>query len=105
MLSADTTHRALVVLELKAALEEAVRERMGIPGASLPRLAEEIDRQAALSRRNSDALREVVTEMARAEAAVSRTERIAIPDASIRKMHDAMTGILAELDERRRKHP
>ena len=57
VLSADTTHRALVVLELKAALEEAVRERMGIPDASLPRLAEEIDRQSALSRRNSEALR------------------------------------------------
>ena len=103
VLSADTTHRALVVLELKAALEEAVRERMGIADASLPRLAEEIDRQAALSRRNSEALREMVTEMARAEAAVSRTERIVIADAAIRQMHEAMTGILAELDERRRK--
>jgi hypothetical protein len=105
VLSADTTHRALVILELKAALEEAVREKMGVPDASLPRLAEEIDRQQALSRRNSEALREVVTEMARAEAAVSRTERISIPDASIRRIHDAMTGILAELEERRRKHP
>ncbi|HEX4335680.1 MAG TPA: DUF4350 domain-containing protein [Polyangiaceae bacterium] len=105
VLSAETTHRALVVLELKAALEEAVRERMGIPDASLPWLAEEIDRQDALSRRNSDALRQVVTEMARAEAAVSHTERIAIPDAAIRKMHETVTGILAELDERRRKHP
>ena len=47
----------------------------------------------------------MVTEIARAEAAVSRTERIVIADASIRKMHEAMTGILAELDERRRKHP
>ncbi len=105
VLSADTTHRALVILELKAALEEAVRERMGIADASLPRLAEEIDRQAALSRRNSEALREMITEMARAEAAVSRTERILIADTAIRRMHDAMTGILAELDERRRKHP
>jgi len=104
VLAADTTHRALVVLELKAALEEAVRERMGIPDASLPRLAEEIDRQEALSRRNSDALRELVTEMARAEAAVSQTERIAIPDASIQRMHEVMSGIIAELDERRRKH-
>jgi hypothetical protein len=105
VLAADTTHPALVVLELKAALEEAVREKMGIPDASLPRLAEEIDRQDALSRRNSLALKEVVTEMARAEAAVSHTERIAIPEASVRKIHEAMTGILAELDERRRKHP
>jgi hypothetical protein len=71
----------------------------------LPRLAEEIDRQEALSRRNSDALRALVTEMARAEAAVAHTERIAIPDAAIQRMHDVMTGVLAELDERRRKHP
>ena len=104
VLSADTTHRALVVLELKAALEEAIRERLGMADASLPRLAEEIDRQQALGRRNSDALKEVVTEIAKAEAAVSRTERIAVADSSIRRLHGAMTDILAELDERRRKH-
>jgi hypothetical protein len=104
VLAANTTHPALAVLELKSALEEALRARLGlVDGAALPRLVQEIDRQEALSRRNSDALREIVTEMARAEAAVARTERISIPEAAIRKMHEVTTGILAELDQRGRR--
>jgi hypothetical protein len=105
VLAADTTHRALAVLELKAALEEALRERLRQPGGSIVHLAEEIDRQDALSQRNSLALRELVREMARAEDAVTRTERIRIEPEAIRKMHDAMTAILSELDERRSLRP
>lgn len=105
VLAAETTHPALAVLELKAALEEALRHWLGRPEGSFPELAEEIDRQEALSRRNSLALKDLVAEMTRAESAVTRTERIRIPSASIRKMHDAMTAILAELAERRTKRP
>jgi hypothetical protein len=106
VLSAGGTHRALAVLELKAAIEEATRERLGLPvTASSEEIVAEIDRQGALSRRSSDSLGELFREMAKVEAAVTRTEPIRIRGKSIRRMHDAMTAILAELDERLGRRP
>jgi hypothetical protein len=103
VLAAGTTHRALAVLELKAALEEALRDRLGLKSASIKELTQEIDRQAALSQRNSQALKNVIAEMARAEDAVIRAERIRIPTAQVRAMHETMKAILAELDQPRER--
>lgn len=101
VLAAETTHRALAVLELKAALEESLRQRLGLPEmAGTDRILEEIDRQDALSRRNSSGLKSLLQEMARAEDAVGRTERIRVTPSMVRSMHDQMTAILAEVDER-----
>jgi hypothetical protein len=38
--------------------------------------------------------------MAQAEDAVSRTERIRVTPSMVERMHEQMTSILAELDER-----
>jgi hypothetical protein len=101
VLSAETTHRALAVLELKTALEEAVRQRLDLPAtASAKELLTEIVRQDALSQRSSDILRGLLGEMAQAENAVARSERIRVPAATIGRMHDSMVAILAELDSR-----
>lgn len=101
VLSAETTHRALAVLELKTALEEAVRQRLDLPAtASSKELLQEIVRQEALSQRSSDTLRALLGEMAQAENAVARSERIRVPAATIGRMHSAMVAILAELDSR-----
>jgi hypothetical protein len=101
VLSAETTHRALAVLELKAALEEALRRRLGLPETeAVDVVLKEIDRQDALSRRNSTELVNLLKEMAQAEDAVSRTERIRVTPSMVERMHEQMTSILAELDER-----
>ena len=101
VLAADTTHRALAVLELKTALEEALRQRLRLPEmAGTERILEEIDRQDALSRRHSADLKSLLGEMARAEDAVGRTERIRVTPAMVRSMHDQMTSILAEVEQR-----
>jgi hypothetical protein len=101
VLAAESTHRALAVLELKAALEEALRQRLGLPEtAGTERILEEIDRQDALSRRNSSELGSLLKEMARAEDAVGRTERIRVTPLMVRSMHDQMTSILAEVEQR-----
>ena len=106
VLSAETTHRALAVLELKTALEEAVRQRLDLPAtASAKDLLTEIVRQDALSQRSSDDLRALLAEMARAENAVARSERIRVPAATIGRMHDSMVAILAELDSRPGRRP
>jgi len=106
VLSAETTHRALVVLELKAALEEALRDRLALdPLASPADIVKEIDGRDALSRTNSAALGRLFAEMAEAEAKVARTERIRVAAGSVRRMHEAMTAILTELDQRLGRHP
>jgi hypothetical protein len=101
VLAAESTHRALAVLELKAAMEEALRQRLGLPEtAGTERILEEINRQDALSRRNSSELGSLLKEMARAEDAVGRTERIKVTPSMVRSMHDQMTSILAEVEQR-----
>ncbi len=101
VLSAETTQRALVVLELKAALEETLRHKLALSElASSREITEEIDRRGALSRRSSKALGELLSEMARAEDAVTRAERIRVSSGAIRKMHDSVTELLTELDAR-----
>jgi hypothetical protein len=101
VLSAPTTHRALAVLEMKAAMEETARERLGLPEtASADEIVQEIDRQEALSLRSSKSLEGLFREMTRAENAVTRTEPIRIPEDRVRRMHAEMAAILSELDER-----
>jgi len=42
----------------------------------------------------------LLKEMARAEDAVGRTERIRVTPLMVRSMHDQMTSILAEVEQR-----
>jgi hypothetical protein len=44
-------------------------------------------------------LRELFAEMAKAEASVTRTERLRVTTGTVRSMHDRMKTILAELDQ------
>jgi hypothetical protein len=106
VLSAETTHRALAVLELKSALEEAVRLRLDLPPTTSQKdLLIEIVRQEALSRRSSDSLKQLFGEMTQAENAVVRSERIRVPAATIGRMHEQMKAILTELDDRPGRRP
>lgn len=105
LLAAATTHPALAVLELKSALEETLRDRLNVPAtASRQDIMKEIDRQEALGRRNSKVLEGLLEQMSRAESAVTRTEPLRISEVAIRRMHQEMAAILAEIDERARKH-
>jgi len=100
VLSAESTHRALAVLELKSALEETLRQRLELGETAGARdITQEIDRRGALGRRNSEVLRELFAEMAKAEASVTRTERLRVTTGTVRSMHDRMKTILAELDQ------
>ncbi|HVU01801.1 MAG TPA: DUF4350 domain-containing protein [Polyangiaceae bacterium] len=106
VLSAETTHRALAVLEMKAALEEAARERLGLPEtAGTADIIQEIDGRNALGRRSSESLSALFREMELAEARVTRTEPIRIPPDKVRRMHEEMASILSELDERLGRRP
>lgn len=106
LLGSPATHPALSVLELKSALEEILRDRLGIAAlASQEEILKEIDRQDALSRRNSGLLKGLFEQMSRTESAVVRTEPIRLPEAKIRRMHADAQVVLSDLGTRIRKHP
>lgn len=101
LLAAPSTHPALSVLELKSGLEEVLRDRLGLAAtASREAILEEIDRQGALGRRNSELLVSLFEQMSRSELAVAQAKPIRIPEAAIQRMHEEMSAILAEIEER-----
>lgn len=99
VLSAPTTHRALTLLELKSALEETLRERLGLERtASTDEIAEEIERQGALGRKSSSKLETLFRQLSRAETAVATQERFRVTAEDVKSVHRRVKSILAELD-------
>ncbi len=102
VLAAPTTHRALVMLELKAALEEGLALRLGFDARTAwDTLRAEIMRQGALSRRTSDELTHMYRELTEAETAVAASQPIRITERAVAAARARMDAIFAELDERR----
>jgi hypothetical protein len=101
VLAAPTTHRALAVLELKAALEEALRSRLDLPPMASPaQILEAIEARRALEHKSLKILAELFSEMARAEQAVATSQRIRVPLDAVLSMHNRLKTILDQLDRR-----
>lgn len=101
VLGAPTTHRALALVELKAALLEALAHRLDLPmNSAATRLVSEIDRQQALSQRSSRELEIMLAELNRAESAVLGSQAIRISAEAVVSMRDRLLAILDEVDER-----
>jgi hypothetical protein len=99
VLAAPTTHRALALLELKSALEEGLARRLGMaPGTATALMLEEIDRQSALSRRSSGELRAMLSELAKAEAAILASQPLRVTVAVVEAMRQRVMAILSELE-------
>lgn len=102
VLAAPTTHRALAVLELKAALEESLRSHFGLPDtASLEAILREIEHQRALTPKTARELDKLLSEMAKAEVAVATSERMRLSSDAVETMRARFDAILQELSERR----
>jgi hypothetical protein len=98
VLSADSTHRALAVIELKTALIEAIGQRLGLGSAPAPEtVREELDRSRLLSKASSAKLAKMLAEMSKAENAVLRSQRLHIRVSDIARYQDQTRAILAEL--------
>ncbi len=102
LLAAPTTHRALLVLELKSALEEGLAERLGLPAGALEsEILAEIDRQQALSQPSSRTARELLAEMQGTEAAVVASKPVRITTKMVERMRSQVDTILQEVASRR----
>jgi hypothetical protein len=98
VLGAPSTHRALVLLELKSALEEALAHRLGLPPTAGPALIfEAIEQQHALSARSTAELRRLLTELAKAENAVATSRALKVSEQSVERTRQRVLAILSEL--------
>jgi len=98
VLAAPTTHRALVVLELKAALEEALVQRLNLPkGSSHDRILESVAEQEALSPSLQHVLKHSLSNMRRAETAVMSSEPVRFSVKQLGELNRQVKEIVASL--------
>ncbi len=97
VLSAPTTHHALVVLELKAAAEEVLRQALRLPRhASAGAILEALKRTGAVDPGSQQRLERLFAEMAAAEKAVVSSESIRLPAESVKEMRQQLEPILTQ---------
>lgn len=101
VLGAPTTHKALALLELKSALEEALAQHLGL-GAPMAAqaLTEEVDRQGALSKGSSDELKRILMELGRAESRVAASQPLKVTQQAVEEMRGRVQRILDELSKK-----
>jgi hypothetical protein len=100
VLAAPTTHRALVLLELKSALEEALGQRLSLPPTTRGRfLLAEVERQGLLTRSSFEKLTRMLTEMTSAEDRIASSQPPRVTEVAVRRMHRDILGLLKEIDQ------
>jgi hypothetical protein len=98
VLAAPTTHRALALLELKSALEERLCRHLGLPpDVGTATIVDQINRQGALSRRSSEELKAMFSELARAETAIAASQPLRVTLPAIESMRKRVMKILREI--------
>ena len=102
VLAAGTTPRALGVLELKSAFEEAMAQKLGL-GARVPTsvLLEEIKRKGALDEPSQRALKGALLEMANLETAVLARQARNVKREDLLRLSRLVFELLAAAGERR----
>jgi hypothetical protein len=105
VLAAPTTHPALVVIELKTALEESLRQQLQLePTASTSAILEAVQQTRILDARSSAKLKQMLAEMGRAEASLYKQSRFRARPADVERLRQEVTEVLAAL-ERPGTHP
>jgi hypothetical protein len=101
MLTAATTPRALAVLELKSALEEALAHELGFTG-TVPStvLLEEVKRRAVLDERGHRALKGALLEMANLETAVLARQPLKVRQKDVLRLSRIVSDVLSRVHER-----
>jgi hypothetical protein len=102
VLAAPTTHRALALLELKSALEEAIAVRFGLDLPLAPAaLLEAVDRSSALDDDLAKALRKLVLTMGTVETSVAAGHPIRIRDRDVKAASGLVQRVIEAVDSAR----
>ncbi len=101
VLAAPTTHRALPMLEIKAALEEDLAHRLGLPEkTSSEQLQQEVAARDLLSPSSLARLGQLFGELRRAELAVMAAQPMRVTPAQVQAARKTALALLAEVAER-----
>ena len=92
-------NRALALLELKSALEEALSDKLGLArGASQAALLAEIDRQNVLDKQSSDELKRLFLQMTQAESQVLASQSFKVSPELVEQTRQRVLGVLSAID-------
>ena len=101
VLAASTTPRALVMLELKSALEEGLAHELRLEGPpSATKLLEETRTRAALDEPSHRALKKTLSEMAGIETLVAARQPVKVHTSDVTKAARTIFGLLAMVRDR-----
>jgi hypothetical protein len=99
VLAAPTTHPALVVIELKTALEESLRQHLHLePTASTSAILEAVQQTRILDARSSAKLKQMFAEMSHAEASLYKASRFRTRPADIERLRQNVLELLDALE-------
>jgi hypothetical protein len=101
VLAAPTTKGALVVLELKAALEEGISHALDLPpGLNPTRLLEAVEASAGLDTQQLGGLRQLLREMSRVETSIAAAQPTKVRPEHVQSMNRQVKEYLALLQAR-----
>ncbi len=102
VLAAPTTRGALVVVELKAALEEGLIHQLGLPlGTGRATILEQLSDKRLLDPSQLGRLRRLLHEMDRAEASIAAAQPVKVRPQHVQSMSRQVKEILEELEASR----
>ncbi|MCB9605290.1 MAG: DUF4350 domain-containing protein [Polyangiaceae bacterium] len=98
VLSAPTTHRALAMLELKAALTERLADRLELIQPGTSELLHQLE-ERGVSAHSLTELRQVLAELGRIENAVVTSQPLRVTAPGVRRMREHITRLLSDVEE------
>lgn len=106
VLAAPTTKGALVVVELKAALEEGLAHELGIEaGTPRAQVLARLEERQVLGREKLEQLRELLREMDRAETSIAAAQPVKVRPQHVQSMNRQVKEILEEVRASKNQHP
>jgi hypothetical protein len=99
VLAAPTTRGALIVMELKAALEEGIVHHLGLsPGSPRTTVLETLEKIGSLDASQMETLKRLLREMDRAEASIAAAQPVKVRPHRVQSMNRQVKGILEQLE-------
>ncbi|MCA9628732.1 MAG: DUF4350 domain-containing protein [Myxococcales bacterium] len=98
VLSAPTTHRALAMLELKAALSERLAERLELTNPGTSEVMHQLE-QRGVQPATLGELRRLLGELGRIENAVVASQPLRVTAPGVRRMREDITRLLSDVEE------
>jgi hypothetical protein len=99
VLSATTTDRALVLMELKQTLEGSLRQRLNLPGASTASLVDGVRQRQLLGPAAALQLERLLRRLGAAELAVLSTRPLNVSDRALRALHQGTMDLLTAMKD------